>query len=355
MKAEAISDQKRLVRAEQWIFARQVLRGRDFVHHKKWRIMIVAGPSPAEEINCIRELMPQAHITAVDFSDSNLSAAKLAGADQTINHDLFEFGQIDKSLGKFDVPSEKLGDVPFDVVCLDLTGPANEEFSKAIKVYLSSLTKGGVIIATFSYGRDVKEAFIERWKASQRTNIRLNRSFFSGQEPHRVGIEETIKAIGIPDGLKERIYFLLGRKVSHLRSVIQYRGNAMPMVSMMIQKRHGPCPGDQLAKFKAIADGDFEAAVTAENIGNIYACPAERIEALRRSLIARKAVATRREKDAARSRKYRAAHGAGMKRGRPSLGLTSEEMQERKRSQSAERQRRRREREASSPSLECGE
>src|ERR1700757_3362033 len=87
MQSEAISDQKRLVRGEHWLRARHFLRARDDVHHAAWRLMIIAGPAPDEEITCIRELMPKAHILAVDIHEANLMAAIDAGADDTIRCD----------------------------------------------------------------------------------------------------------------------------------------------------------------------------------------------------------------------------------------------------------------------------
>src|ERR1700761_4855930 len=90
MKAESISDQKRIVRAEQWTLARQILRARDATHHPKWRFLTIAGPIPAEEIDCIRNLMPKAHITAIDIDAKNVAAAKTAGADVSLLHDVNE-------------------------------------------------------------------------------------------------------------------------------------------------------------------------------------------------------------------------------------------------------------------------
>lgn len=276
MQVESISDQKRLVRAEQWIFARRFLRSRDCVHHAKWKLLIVAGPCPSEEIGCIKELMPKAHITTIDINEANILAAIAAGSDEVAVHNLSEFDRAPaiNGAGTTQIPSSKLGKIPFDAVCLDLTGHVSNELVKLIKVYFANLAKGGVLIVTFSYGRDVTEFFDEHWR-------RLNM-----YREERAMLEQ----IGMPEPIRNRIAFLLGNKIRYVQSVLQYRGGAMPMVSLlMIQDRRRR----EGAKFKSIIQGDFEAAVSAENLGNIYACPADRIEALRRSKSAHKAVATR--------------------------------------------------------------
>src|SRR4051812_22114148 len=86
-----ISDQKRLARGEQLLVARSCLRFRDEAHNRKWRVMVLAGASPAGEIAAIREVLPTAHITAVDKDHSCVRAAKDAGADETLQVDLTNY------------------------------------------------------------------------------------------------------------------------------------------------------------------------------------------------------------------------------------------------------------------------
>src|SRR5687767_16040219 len=89
--ATHITDQKRLVRGEQYLLARTILRARDGVHHKKWRILMVAGGSPSGEVTAIRELMPKAFIVAVDNNPQCLAAAIDAGVDDVAQCDLTDW------------------------------------------------------------------------------------------------------------------------------------------------------------------------------------------------------------------------------------------------------------------------
>ena len=282
MKSSAISDQKRLVRAEHWLFARSFLRARDAVHNAKWRLLTIAGPDPAEEITCIRELMPKALITAIDIDQQNLLASIVAGANKVVCHDIFEFDEAParNRMGNSPIPSSKLGG-PFDVVCLDLTGPASAELVQAVKVYFKALVKGGALIVTFSYGRDVTEFYAHHW--------RLGRGLYLQER-------EAIASLKMPDRIRERMWFLLGSRIKSVRSVMQYRGGAMPMISVLLTKDPRPQPA---AQFTSIEPGDYEVAVTSESLGNVYACPADRIEALRRSAVAKRAVLTRKLRVAA--------------------------------------------------------
>jgi hypothetical protein len=286
MKAESISDQKRFVRGEHWLMTRGLLRARDVVHHARWRILIVAGPQPSEEVTCIRELMPKSHITAVDLDEDNILRAMAAGVDEAIIHDLADFDRTSPTSANMKgsyVASAKLGPA-FDVVCLDLTGPASDDLKKMVVAYFRSLTKGGVLMVTFSYGRDVSEYFREFWRG--------------GGNGIFVRERKIIERLEMADTVRDRVAFLVGAKISSVRSILQYRGGAMPMVSVLLHNKrtlNAPAP-----RFMSIQEGDFDLAVTAENLGNIYACPAERIEALRRSRIAQKAVATREARKSAK-------------------------------------------------------
>ena len=80
-KEDTITDQKRLVRGEQLLRARRSLRVRAQKHHYRWRVMMLPGSKPQEEIDAIRNLMPMAHITAVDKDDAALGRAIDAGVD----------------------------------------------------------------------------------------------------------------------------------------------------------------------------------------------------------------------------------------------------------------------------------
>lgn len=262
---DTMTDQKRLVRAEHWIAARRILRARDRVHHRDWSLLVVAGPQPAEEITCIRELMPKARITAVDLDPQYVEAAKAAGADDAFVYDLAECGS---AIG------------PFDVICLDLTGPADDRLARMIKFYWYNLAKNGAMIVTMCYGRDVVEMYCAEYEKAHR---------FDGG---KVALEQID---GMPQQIKERLFYVLRNRGRHLRSCLQYRGKQMPMLSCLLQARHQP---KWVGTFQRVDDGDYELAVTSEDLGNIYACPRERIDALRRSAIAKKAVQTRRGREA---------------------------------------------------------
>jgi hypothetical protein len=285
---ETISDEKRFVRAEHWIFARQILRARDQAHHRAWRCLILAGPSPGEEISCIKALMPKAYILAADKISENAVAAIDAGADDVVVCDLAGFRQGKFGRTSFKKPPLVLGDDPFDAICLDMTCLAGGGLAEVVKVYARSvgrggpLTKNGAFIVNFSYGRDVLEYYSERWRQAKWDEEKL---------------KQRLSDSGMPEQIAQRIFCVLGRRVGRLRSVLQYSGNAMPMLSCFLVV--GGSHEQPSVQYESILPTDFEAAVTAEDIGNIYACPKERIAALRRSQAARKAVQTRKVRQAA--------------------------------------------------------
>ena len=76
------TDAKRFVRHEHLLHARSVLRVRDAVHNAPYRIMMLAGGSPREEILSIREKWTRAHIVAVDRDPRCVDLAREAGADE---------------------------------------------------------------------------------------------------------------------------------------------------------------------------------------------------------------------------------------------------------------------------------
>ncbi len=141
-ETETISDQKRLVRGELWLMVRRVLRARDNVHAGSWRLLTVAGPQPAEEITCIRELMPQAHITAVDIDGYRAAQARIAGADTVLTLDLSDYRREPFSNGVcVAMPPKKLGTDEYDAIWLDLSGPANEWLNKLLAAYWRATMK----------------------------------------------------------------------------------------------------------------------------------------------------------------------------------------------------------------------
>lgn len=300
MRETSISNQKRAVRALQWKHARTVLRVRDKVHHSNWNVLTIAGPAPHEEIACIRELMHQARITSVDIDPSNLELAIEAGADEVIQCDVgaLQEQHVKSRYGQdtvhYDVPRE-LAKSNFDIICLDLTGPADDWLKRLLPVYFRSdshlsknggiLFKGGVLIVTFSYGRDVVEVYQDEWRRVQA---------LEGYQ----ALKCLDRLEGIPELIASRLWYLLrGTLVENLESCLQYRGGMMPMVSCLLRK--GPKP--PTVNYVQLASLDYELLVTAPNVEKIFACPAEELEYLRakhgRSEAARKAIETRRLKE----------------------------------------------------------
>ncbi len=276
-----ISDQKRFVRGEQYLAARTALRVRDFVHHAKWRVLIMAGGSPRGEVRAIQELMPRAHITAVDRDERCLQAAIDAGVDEVVQCDLSEFsGQIGTT--SFGPATALRALPPWDVVSLDLCGVANPTTKKISKACAYLVSKRGVFILTFSYGRDVIEAIKK-------------------QPIHNFdcvdGSAQAVFDAGASDLLLRRISYLfdgnsrVGRGIS---SIFTYRGAEMPMCSVL-------CGGELITtdkgvrapSFVQVERGDFELAVCYPESAALYDCPQDRIDALRRKHAAIKASYTR--------------------------------------------------------------
>jgi hypothetical protein len=289
MKKTSISDEKRLVRGKHYELARYALRARDAVHSACWKFLTIAGPSPNEEITCIRELFRDAIITSVDNEEANVLAAINAGTDDPLQCNLFNFQPVPKgALNQVDLRPPQQLDRIFDVICLDLTGHASKALHDLIKIYWNVLSPRGVMIITFSYGRDVVEAYQYDWRCALAKY---------GQEKtwstaHTRGIEQLKELIikhSLSESVAQRIYYALGIRCEFLWSVLQYSGAAMPMVSCLLQKN-----GKFLTpRFLKISEMDFLLAVTAENLGNIFACPQDRILELRRSLAGTKAATTR--------------------------------------------------------------
>lgn len=266
--AATISDQKRLVRGEHLLLARTKLRARDCVHNGAWRILIMAGGSPSGEIRAIRELMPKAHITAVDIDERCLSAAIDAGVDEVVQCDLAAFTK--NGSGGLRPTAELRAKPKFDVVILDLCSVPNFLTRQLFKVNRILSKLDGIYIFTFAYGRDVIEA-IEACSVSQRLASLSNQ--------------------GCSDRMLKRIEFIVDTPCS-LESVMTYKGKEMPMCSLFLRNRGWNSP----ISFVKVDPGDFELAVVYPNAANLYDCPQERIEALRRRFAALKAALTRTKK-----------------------------------------------------------
>jgi hypothetical protein len=279
-----ISDQKRLARGEHWLLARQILRARDGVHSRAWRVLMLAGGSPHGEVAAIKELMPKANITAIDDNQQCLDAAIDAGVHDVLLCDLANF-YIEQRMSAYDAsrvgytrirPAWQVASLPkFDVVHLDLCGGVTERSQGIFRVYRKhSVSAGGVFIFTFSYGRDVTELFREhRRKNNKHPDV------------------AKMLAAGIPDGLVDRITYLLSRgSVTGLRSVVAYKGSEMPMCSLLVQCNRNE---DFDLSFVKLETEDFETAVVYPDAANLYDCPRDRIESFRRRFAALKAVQTR--------------------------------------------------------------
>lgn len=265
-----ISDQKRLCRGEQYLHARKILRLRDEVHNRQWRVLITAGMSPDGEINSIRELMPRAHITAVDRDQDCLLRAIEAGVDETV---LFDLGNLRRPKTGQACPGAVFDGVPqFDIVHFDLCAGVNRLTRDIAGSHYRLVSSGGVFILGFSYGRDVNELFVEKLDETAKDDLApLNQS-------------------GAPREILGRLAWLFPNKMLvNIASVISYRGAHMPMCSVLI-RRGSPV---KKVSFLKVCPGDFELSVTVPDVGLLYDCPKDRIEALRRKHAAIKASYTR--------------------------------------------------------------
>lgn len=278
-KADHITDQKRFVRGEHLLAARTLLRARDEVHNKAWRVLIVAGPAPHEEIGALRELMPKCHVTAVDIDPVCVEAAKAAGADDAFVADL-------RDPGRFWFYDHK--DERFDLMNLDLCSPAHDDTRRIFSLSQKFLASSGVLMASFSYGRDVVEAQIGRvgrWQNGFGTN-------------RREAIARLVRH-NIPNTIIPRLCSALTPgMLLHCASIMVYRGKETPMCATLTPKtwmggvpRHGQ--NDPGLSFVRVENTDIEYASVYPDTAPLYATPRERIEAWRRRFAALKAVHTR--------------------------------------------------------------
>jgi len=287
--AEKISDGKRLARGEQLLLARTLLRARDGVHNKRWRILTLAGAAPRGEIAAMRELMPKASIVAIDRDPGCLEAAIEAGADDVIECDLSDF-ELAGELHKIRKPARQVAALgEFDLVNLDFCAGINPDTRDVSRVYFRSIAARSVLILTFSYGRDVCEVFEEeiiRWEhraAGHGSDARVENS--------ARGLER-LKAAGVPRTVLGRILYVASPSMlDDLLSVICYRGAAMPMCSALFQVRskRGAAP----LSFVAVDGADLELAAVYPDAAALYDYPRDRIESLRRRFAALKAAITR--------------------------------------------------------------
>jgi hypothetical protein len=295
---DKISDQKRLARGEQWLLARACLRARDGVHHRQWRVMTLSGEAPGGEFTAIRELMPKAQITAVDLSTAALEKAIEAGADEVICCDLSQTTDSPRSDGQTrNGPASALAGLRYDVVNLDFCGTPTDQMREVISVYRHIVEHFGVYMVTFAYGRDV----IERWAGIVPTERRrLVRAAAMAQKtglPTRT--TRTIRVLdrlvsALDDTLAARVVWLSRGILADLRSVIVYRGHAMPMCALLFcSLRH---PGEP--SVVTLDEGDFELAVEHLSASRLYDCPEDRIAFFRRHAIAMSAVRTRQARQA---------------------------------------------------------
>lgn len=282
-----VSDQKRLVRGEQLQFARSRLRVRDGVHHRPWRILILAGGAPKGEVNTIREVMPKAYIVAVDRDSRCLDAAIEAGVDDIILCDLADFTIPLTKSGKPSAkryPSAPLRELSgqFDIVHLDLCAGVNSQTRLVTSVNSQLVSPRGVLIVTFSFGRDVVEIFREPANQSRAPKWLS----LAGADPTLCGRIGYLFGFPYMPGIKHP-------PPDRIRSVFVYRGAEMPMCSVLLQgcREWGVEEGGSFVK---VEPGDFELAVTCPDPSRLYDCPQERIESLRRQHAAMKAVYTRR-------------------------------------------------------------
>jgi SAM-dependent methyltransferase len=265
--AELISDNKRLARGEHLLMARNVLRARDGVHNRPWRVLMMSGDSPAGNIAALRSLMPKCHITAVDKDMRCLDSAIECGVDEVVHCDVTELANETPTRVR---PNPQLTDLDtFDLVDLDLCGLVTKQSMVALNANFRLVKPGGVLMFTFAYGRDVVEVFEYG-------------NYHGGQ----------FTAIGASPSLAKRLAFV-SAKCNHghkLRSVIAYRGAEMPMCAMLFDKGSSFCATK--TSFIQVGRGDFELAVVYPDAARLYDCPQERIESLRRQFAAIKASIT---------------------------------------------------------------
>ncbi len=281
------TDAKRLARGEHWRMVQAHFRREHRKHHPEVSILTLAGGCPHEEIECIRSLMARARIIAVDLDPRCCDAAADAGADISLCTDLFDWDAPSK------VPKtiQDLGSI--DVVNLDLCGGITVPVERAVTYYGRLVRTSGVLMVSFSYGRDVIEVFDRHpWRGIPAPLAgrvkRLHERIPKKPRPSETGSRR--KAISLPtteDRLSD------GMPALGLASVIAYRGAQMPMCACLWE---GHCNPEQ-PSFVNLTDDDLMAAALSQleplDVSRLYALPDERIQHFRRKAAAAKAVNTR--------------------------------------------------------------
>ena len=238
--ASKSTDAKRFVREEHWLAVKAFLRRRDRVHHAKWRLAMVAGPEPAEEIACIRRHMPTAVVIAVDRDPACCRAATKAGADLVVHADLFKRPPLKELHG-------------VDAINLDLCGSITRDVENAVDVY-SAIVRRGVFMLTFSYGRDVVEQY--------------DHGTFGGiPDPILAGRVESLDGRTPPD--------------HRLVSVLAYTGHRMPMCAVLWRDSSIEKSPVMHPAFARITTDDLAASRAYPAAASPYALPAERVAAFR--------------------------------------------------------------------------
>ena len=257
MPETAITNSKRLVRGLMWERVRWLLRAHYCSHHQRFRLLTLAGPVPSEEVRCIRALMPNAHVTAVDKDKACVLAAMAADVDEVHHLDLTDYRK--QPYGKSIMPAPLRG-AQFDAISLDLTGTITLGLKDLVEVYWGAaqlLQPKGLLQVTFSYGRDVIEAFAERWE----------------RDRHSRGAEQK-RLSKCPEVVQQRLWFLLLSKVQHIDCVLQYRSHAMPMVAFLMAKgRSVPSWQNPLPiPFRAVDEIDYELMLERGKMSTSLAC-----------------------------------------------------------------------------------
>jgi len=274
--ASTTTDAKRLARGEHWKMVQAHFRRETRQHHPQIRVLTLAGGNPREEIECIRSLLHHAQIVAVDIDPQCCDAAKDAGADVVLCTDLFAWDHAN-------VPAaiRELGTI--DVVNLDLCGGITPPVERAVTYYGRLVRTAGVLMVSFSYGRDIVEVFSrEPWQGIPAPLAgRVKR--LHERIPAK---DKTIWKGDLPAGT-ERIATL------GLTSVIAYKGAQMPMCACLWEGHCNP----EHPSFVNATDDDLMSATLAQleplDVSRLYALPAERIQHFRRKFAAAKAVSTR--------------------------------------------------------------
>lgn len=202
-----VTDAKRLVRGEHYLLASRLVRSRS-ADRSRIRVLMVPGRAAQEEVSAIRAAMPGAHITAVDRDTAALEAAIEAGADDVVEADL---GGVERR--SWNDPA--LSRHSFDIVNIDLCCGATTQMRDILRAATSATSNRGVVMGWFSYGRDVVEFYVAKERGHILNEARVN---------------------SVPEAMRGRIGYLTDSRLSVV-SALSYRGNQMPMCSVLWQRQ----------------------------------------------------------------------------------------------------------------------